>query len=153
MGFPVWLSGKESTCQCRKYWFCPWFGSIPWRRKCNPLQYCCLENPMDRGFWWAKSMGSQSVGHSLVTKTTNPVSMLEIIIKISAFIAINKFLPCTSWENLHTLFPCMYIKYHGFYWRCLFRCFSFRSPSGTWKKEPENLCSVDFKWVTQFISC
>ena len=19
----------------------------------NPLQYSCLENPMDRGFWWA----------------------------------------------------------------------------------------------------
>ena len=19
----------------------------------NPLQYCCLENPMDRGAWWA----------------------------------------------------------------------------------------------------
>ena len=19
----------------------------------NPLQYCCLENPMDRGVWWA----------------------------------------------------------------------------------------------------
>ena len=24
-------------------------GKIPWRRKCNPLQYFCLENPMDRG--------------------------------------------------------------------------------------------------------
>ena len=19
----------------------------------NPLQYCCLENPMDKGAWWA----------------------------------------------------------------------------------------------------
>ena len=27
--------------------------SCPWRRKCNPLQYSCLENPMDRGVWWA----------------------------------------------------------------------------------------------------
>ena len=25
----------------------------------NPLQYSCLENPMDRGVWWATSMGSQ----------------------------------------------------------------------------------------------
>ena len=24
-------------------------GKIPWRRKCNTLQYSCLENPMDRG--------------------------------------------------------------------------------------------------------
>ena len=28
-----------------------------------PLQYSCLENPMDRGAWQAKSMGSQRVGH------------------------------------------------------------------------------------------
>ena len=27
----------------------------------NPLQYSCLENPMDRGAW--HSMGSQRVGH------------------------------------------------------------------------------------------
>ena len=30
----------------------------------NPLQYSCLEHPMDRGAWWAiQSMGSQRVGH------------------------------------------------------------------------------------------
>ena len=28
----------------------------------NPLQYSCLENPMDRGAWGATSMGSQRVG-------------------------------------------------------------------------------------------
>ena len=25
----------------------------PWRRKWQPIQYSCLENPMDRGAWWA----------------------------------------------------------------------------------------------------
>ena len=24
---------------------------IPWRKACNPLQYSCLEKPMDRGAW------------------------------------------------------------------------------------------------------
>ena len=24
---------------------------------CNPLQYCCLENPRDRGAWWAAIYG------------------------------------------------------------------------------------------------
>ena len=38
-------------------------GSIPgWRRSPggrngNPLQYSCLENPMDGGAWWAKLWG------------------------------------------------------------------------------------------------
>ena len=26
----------------------------------NPLQYSCLENPMDRGAWWLQSVESQS---------------------------------------------------------------------------------------------
>ena len=30
----------------------------------NPLQYSCLENPMDRGAWWATVHGSQRVGHN-----------------------------------------------------------------------------------------
>ena len=33
LGFPRWLSGKESTCQCRILRFDPWFGKIPWRKK------------------------------------------------------------------------------------------------------------------------
>ena len=42
-------------------------GKIPWRRECNPLQYSCLENPMDRGTWWLQSVGSQRVRHDWVT--------------------------------------------------------------------------------------
>ena len=33
---PRWLSGKESTCQCRRHEFDPWVGKIPWRRKWQP---------------------------------------------------------------------------------------------------------------------
>ena len=45
-------SGKGHSCQCRRderSWFDPWFRKIPWRRACNPLQYSCLQNSMDRG--------------------------------------------------------------------------------------------------------
>jgi len=30
-----------------------WVGMIPGGQHGNPLQYSCLENPMDRGVWWA----------------------------------------------------------------------------------------------------
>ena len=30
----------------------------------NPLQYSCLENPVDSGAWWAATMGSHRVGHN-----------------------------------------------------------------------------------------
>ena len=35
----------------------------------NPLWYSCLENPMDRGAWWAVVHGSQGVTHSWATNT------------------------------------------------------------------------------------
>ena len=37
--FPLWLSGKESPCQCwshRRLGFDPWVGKIPWRRQWQP---------------------------------------------------------------------------------------------------------------------
>ena len=33
-----------------------------------PLQYSCLENPMDRGAWWAMVHGVQRIGHDWATK-------------------------------------------------------------------------------------
>ena len=33
---PRWLSGKKSTCQCRRRGFDPWVRKIPWRRKWQP---------------------------------------------------------------------------------------------------------------------
>ena len=35
-GLPRWLSGKESTYQCRRHGFDPRVGKIPWRRKWQP---------------------------------------------------------------------------------------------------------------------
>ena len=46
----------KTAYQCRRRKrpeFDPWVRKIPWRRAWQPLQYSCLENPMDRGVWWA----------------------------------------------------------------------------------------------------
>ena len=32
--------------------FDPWVGKIPRGGHGNPLQYSCLENPMERRAWW-----------------------------------------------------------------------------------------------------
>ena len=29
------------------------YGQLPWKRACHPLQYSCVEDPMDRGAWFA----------------------------------------------------------------------------------------------------
>ena len=35
----------------------PGLGRSPGEGNGNPLQYTCLENPMDRGVWWATVHG------------------------------------------------------------------------------------------------
>ena len=52
-GFPGGRSGEESICQSKICGFNFGVRKIPWRRAWQPLQYSCLENPMDRGAWWA----------------------------------------------------------------------------------------------------
>ena len=51
-----WLSGKEPTCDVEDAGdagLIPGSGRSPGGGHGNPLQYSCLENPMDRGAWQA----------------------------------------------------------------------------------------------------
>ena len=45
-----------------------WLERSPGRGNGNPLQYSCLENPMDRGAWRSTVTGSQRVRHDLATE-------------------------------------------------------------------------------------
>ena len=58
--FPDGASGKEPACQCRRCKRCssiPGLGGSPGEGNGTPLQYSCLENPMDRGTWWTMVHG------------------------------------------------------------------------------------------------
>ena len=56
--------GKESACNAGGLGSIPGLGRSPGEGNSNPLQYSCLENPMDREAWWATVHGeSQRVGH------------------------------------------------------------------------------------------
>ena len=43
--------GKESACSAGDPDSIPGWGRSPGEGNGNPLQYSCLENPMDRGVW------------------------------------------------------------------------------------------------------
>ena len=47
-GLLRWLSSKESTCNARDSGSIPGSGRSPGEGNCNPFQYSCLGNPMDR---------------------------------------------------------------------------------------------------------
>ena len=57
MGIPKWLRGKESACNAGDVSSTPGSGKPLRGGNGNPLQYSCLENPMDRGAWWATVHG------------------------------------------------------------------------------------------------
>jgi len=62
LGFPDGSAGKDSTCNAGdtgdNAGLIPRPGRSPGGEHGNPLQYSCLENPMNREDWWA-SMGLQ----------------------------------------------------------------------------------------------
>ena len=60
MGFPDSSDDEESACKAgdiRHAGPIPGLGRSPEEEMANPLQYSCLENPMDRGAWRAAVHG------------------------------------------------------------------------------------------------
>ena len=62
-GFPPSSVGKESVCNAGDMGSIPGSGRSPGEGNGNPLQYSCLENPMDRGALRATVHGVARVGH------------------------------------------------------------------------------------------
>ena len=74
--------GKESACNAGDPGSNPGSGRSPGEGNGNPLQYSCLENPMDRGAWWAAVHG--------VSKSRTWLKWLstaQILLKIIPFLS------------------------------------------------------------------
>ena len=69
--FPGGLGRKESACKARDPDLIPGSGRSPGEGNGNPLQYSCLENPMDRGACGLQFMELQK-RHNLATKPPPP---------------------------------------------------------------------------------
>ena len=57
LGFPGGSEVKASACNAGDLGSFPGLGRSPGEENGNPLQYSCLENPMDGGAWWATVHG------------------------------------------------------------------------------------------------
>ena len=53
MGFPGDSVVKNPPANAGDSVLIPGLEKSPGEGNGNPLQYCCLENPMDKGAWWA----------------------------------------------------------------------------------------------------
>ena len=61
----------------------PGLGRSPGEGNSNSLQYSCLENPMDRGAWWAIVRGVTRVGHDLGPKPPPPCWQRTVKLRVS----------------------------------------------------------------------
>ena len=57
MDFPGGSDGKASAYNAREPGWNPGSGRSPGEENGNPLRYVCLENPMDKGAFWATVHG------------------------------------------------------------------------------------------------
>ena len=109
MGFPGGASGKELACNmgdAGDLGLIPGSGIFPGRWHGNPIQYSSLENPMDRGTWWALVHRVAKVGHDRSDRahTHTQASFSMKIFCFSAQFVENNFLSplscvSTSVEN------------------------------------------------------
>ena len=72
MGFPGDSEVKESASNAGDLGLIPGLGRSPGEGNGNPLQYSCLENPMDGGAWWSTVYGGTKKELSCFPHRTKP---------------------------------------------------------------------------------
>ena len=88
MGLLRWLSGKEATCNAGDKSIMSGSGRSPGEGNDNPLQYSYLENPKDRGAWWAsvhKVAKSWTQFGDQTTTTTKGIMIIYVKRKAALF--------------------------------------------------------------------
>ena len=113
-GFPGGTSCKEPTYQCRRHGRD--VGSISELGRSggghgNPLQYSCLENPMDRGAWWATV-------HNIMTEATwharTCTRALLSFLSITSFLEVQFFTECYFFPYSYFFFKINSISHSTF---------------------------------------
>ena len=83
--------GKESACNTGDLDSILELGRSPGEGNSNPLQYFCLENPMDRRAWQLQSMGSQRVQQDWGLSKVNFSSNCQRLHRQSTSLRVFKF--------------------------------------------------------------
>ena len=98
LGFPGGSDGKGFANSVGDIGSIPVSGRSPGDENGNPLQYSCVENPMDRGAWQAmvhrvaKSQTQLSNFHFLQRKKVLPVKYDTMFSSHLVFILIKRFI-------------------------------------------------------------
>ena len=91
-------------------------GRCPGGGSGNPLQYFCLENPMDRGAWWAIVHGVAKSWTWLSDWAFSPGVFLKVPEPVPSHfsLCLSLLFPCPSFSSLFLLFKsCEFIHLRG----------------------------------------
>ena len=95
--FPGGSESKASACKAADLGSMPGCGRSPGGGNGNPLQYFCLENPMDGETWWATVHG--------VAKSWTQLSDFTFFYSFSIFLVLQLFmLSSEDWKE-RTIIP------------------------------------------------
>ena len=101
---------KESDCNSGDMGLIPGSRRSPGEGNGNPLQYSCLENPMDRGTWWATIHGVTKSRDDLAnnththTYTHTHTHTHTFDVHISSLV---KCLSCPLWREIFVFYYCI----------------------------------------------
>ena len=101
-GLPWWLRDKASACNVGDLGSIPESGRSPGEGNGTPLQYCCLENPMDRGAWEA-AVHEVTKSRTQLSDFTSPLRQAIIYVDKDGE---KKNLLCTVGENINWYSQC-----------------------------------------------
>ena len=99
MGFPGSSDSKASAYNAGDPGSIPGLGRSAQEGKGNPLQYSCLENPMDWVAWWATVHGVAKSWAQLSGFTSGP-KLFDEIMELSKkdFDYMNIYFPKQNWQ-------------------------------------------------------
>ena len=110
LGFPGGSDGKVSACIVGVLGLIPGSGRSPGEGNGNPLQYSCLENPMDGGAWWASVHGVAksrtwlsdfTFSHQPVSKRVRALGVVGVAGSAVIPISLSQY-PCSQQMPTHT---------------------------------------------------
>ena len=109
-GHPLWLRGKEPTCQCRRFWFSHWVRKISWRREWQPAPISLPGKAHgQRKLTGPSAWNRKRFRHNLRLKTylflylkldLNPPTFIQIIINFCCCCSCHKSLVLPNISNL-----------------------------------------------------